>query len=47
MLAQVAVYGADVEVGAGRGSPVLHLVHLNLQCLLQITQRHLRLIISY
>jgi hypothetical protein len=46
VLLQVGVDGADVEVGAGGGGPVLHAVDLDLQRLLQVGQGYLRLVVS-
>lgn len=46
LLAHERKYGADVEMGACRGNPVLNIVHLDFECLLEVGQRHLRLVCS-
>lgn len=46
VLLEVGVDGADVEVRAGGGGPVLDLVDLDFQCLFEIAESHLGLVVS-
>lgn len=40
MFGEVGVDGADVDVGAGRGDPVLHAVDLQFECPFEVAEGH-------